>query len=198
MKHKLITGILVFILITLTSSLNAFGENRNSPTTTLAFGAYELRNGSESVSGSQFSIALAIPFTKQWSYQFKLSSGNASGSHTDESGDAYTLEASTQTFSAGIKWNWILKKTPFMTPYISGGMALQNYSYEFNTPESDVGTTSGTGYGPLASFGVRFQIGRSFTLIPGYHYSLLRVTSESGEQVEITSAGTSMALIFGF
>jgi len=174
MKNKLLTGIIASTIIILCSSLNAFGENRNQPITTLAFGAYELQSGSESVSGSQFS------------------------SHIDESGDTYTLEATTYTFSTGIKWNWILKKAPFIIPYISGGIALQNYVYEFNAPNSNIGTTSGVGYGPLASLGIRFRVGRNFTLIPEYYYSLLTITSGSGDQVSVTSAGTSLALIFGF
>ena len=189
---------LIILLITIATLGTVKGENHNPSTTTVAFGAYELSDGEDSISGNQYSIGLSIPINQQWAYHFKLSSGNASGSATDELGNNYSLKAETNTLSAGIKWNWVIKKIPWMIPYLSGGLGLQKYDYEFTNPDSIIGSTSGVGYGPLASIGMRFRISRNLTIIPGYHYSSFSITAHSGEQVGITSSGTSVALIFAF
>ena len=156
MNYTMVKSVLIFILITTGIIGTVKGENHNSSTTTIAFGTYELNDGQDSVSGNQYSIGLSKPINQQWAYLLKLSSGSAEGSKTDALGNSYLLKAETNALSAGIKWNWLFEDLPMITPYVSAGLAVQRYDYEFENPDSIIGSTAGVAYGPLASLGIRF------------------------------------------
>ena len=77
-------------------------------------------------------------------------------------------------------------------------MSLQNYSYRFEYADSEIGETSGIGYGPIADIGIRIDIGRHFLIIPGYQFETIFISSESGDAVSVTSSGLSLALVIRF
>lgn len=171
------------------------------PVISLSYGGYQTSGGTDTVTGSQLSITFFDYFTEHWSYLIRLSHGTASGQHTKD-GESYDLSASTTTLSAGPQWSTNIDvnsdKREDLTPYLSAGLSVQRYTYDFDYQDSEVGKASGTGYGPFASLGLRISLSSNFVIIPGYTYEQISIETEEGEKRAFTSSGYSLALVARF
>jgi opacity protein-like surface antigen len=130
-----------------------------------------------------------------------LASGSADGQHTKNS-TTYDLSASTTTLTGGIQWSYDLDinsdHDDDLTPYLGTGISIQNYNYEFEYEGSEVGRTSGTGYGPFVTAGLKITLSSNIVLIPGYHYDQIYIKAEDKTDHTFTSSGFSLALVARF
>jgi|GEM_PF-1872273 len=195
MMQKIILSLVFTTFLFLGNSL--WAQERRA-TTYLAFGGYLATDGEDSIQGSQISLGLTLPFEQSWDYFARVSSEQATGTHKNTDGSTSNLSADTVSFQGGLQWNFIRQAEQKFIPYISGGLSLQTYNYDFQTRESEIGKTSGIGAGYFTSLGLKMNLSRNFRMIPAYHFSQNYIQTEEGSQKAITSSGTSIALIASF
>ncbi len=194
-KSSLLTVFALFI------SLSLLADKKGQSIMSLSFGSYQASDGTDTVSGSRLSIAYLRYFMDHWAYFGALGSGSATGEH-EENGTTSELSASTVTLSGGIQWSYGLDlnsdREEELMPYVGAGLSVQNYSYDYDYDGSEVGTTSGTGWGPLFRLGVKISVSSRFVIIPGYSYNQVTIQTEDGADHTITSSGVSLALVARF
>ena len=186
------------LIILLAGSPYLFTQNEIKSVTSISFGSYQESHGTDQVNGTMLSIGHKRFFTKQWAYFAKLGNGSASGEYASAGGTAVVLNSSRTSLSGGLLWHYIVDAKPKLIPYVGAGISIQSYTYDFDHPASEIGKTSGTGYGPIMMAGARIKVTRNFTIIPGYQYEQVIIKSESSKQQALTSSGFLLALVLGF
>lgn len=194
---KLCKLVLVLVLITCGSSL-ATAQQKSGSVTNISFGTYVESHGDDTVNGSMVSIAYKQFFTEQWAYFIGLGSASASGEHEFTDGSSATIDSRRSSLSGGLKWHTYPDSMPWLTPYIGAGLSVQSYSYDYEYAGSEIGKTSGTGYGPLFMAGARMDLARHFLIIPGYRFEQIYIETENGDRVALTSSGFQLALVVRF
>lgn len=198
-KYSVRLCFITFLTFLWIAPVNAVG-NRYSATT-ISFGGYQSTAGTDTLTGSQLAISYLHQFADQWAYFFRVASGNAEGQHT-ENNVTTELSASTTTFTGGVQWSYDLDinsdQNEDLTPYLGIGISIQNYRYDLDYEESDIGETTGTGYGPFLSAGLKIAISPNIVLIPGYHYDQINIETEDNTEHTVTSSGFSLALVARF
>ena len=189
---------LVFLLLLLIPPATAVSQDERKIVTQIAFGDYQTNDGADTIIGSQFSLGMQIINSDHWAYFFRLSDGRAEGQHEFTDGSKTVISAATTTLSGGIQYRYSIEMKPELTPYVGVGLSLQNYSYTFDYPDSEIGNTSGIGYGPLLTFGVRINVARHFLIIPNYQFEKIFIKAENGDQKSVTVSGVSLALVLRF
>ncbi len=201
MKKKLLIISIITGLTSLLLSTSGFGAERYGATTSISYGAYQTTDGENTLNGSQLAISFMSHFAEQWSYFIRLGNGSANGTHT-ENGTSYDLKSNTTTLTGGIHWSYELDlnsdNQEDLTPYIGTGISAQKYEYDFEYPDSKVGKTSGTGYGPFITLGLKVSLSTNIVLIPGYHYEQINIKTEDGSDRSFTSSGISLAFVARF
>ncbi|MBU2645935.1 hypothetical protein KKI24_14595 [bacterium] len=195
--HEIFKRVIILTLL-LSSSEFLYAQNRIQSVTNISFGSYFETHGDDQVNGTMLSIAYKRFFTEQWAYFVSLGNGSASGDHTNPDGSSVTLNSSRTSLSGGLKWHYYFSSKPGVIPYIGAGISIQQYAYDFDYVGSEIGTTTGTGYGPLLMAGVRIDVSRHFLIIPGYQFEQIYIESESGDQKVLTSSGLMLALVIRF
>jgi opacity protein-like surface antigen len=175
-----------------------FAQNKIQSVTNISFGSYQESHGADQVNGTMLSIGYQHFFTEQWAYFVKLGNGSATGEYVSTDGSLVGLESSRTSLSGGILWRLLFDANPNLIPYIGAGMSIQRYAYDFDHVDSEIGATSGTGYGPVLMTGARIEISKRVTIIPGYQYEQIIIKSESGEQQALISSGLLLALVMRF
>lgn len=179
----------------------AFSEEKHRSVTSISYGAYQTTDGDNTLNGTQLALSYMSHFSEQWSYFVRLSNGSASGTHS-ENGESYDLKSSNSTLTGGIRWSYDFDvnsdNDTDLSPFIGGGLSAQKYEYEFEYPGSDVGKTSGTGYGPFVNLGLKIALSANIVIVPGYHYEQITIKTEDGEDRAFTSSGTSLAFVAKF
>jgi len=189
---------LVFLLLFLIPPATAVSQDEKKIVTQIAFGDYQANDGADIVVGSQFTLGMQIINSDHWAYFFRLSEGQAEGQHEFADGSTTRISAATITLSGGIQYRYPIEMEPELTPYVGGGVSLQNYSYDFDYLDSELGNTSGIGYGPLLTFGVRINVARHLLVIPNYQFEKIFIKAENGDQKSVTASGVSLALVLRF
>lgn len=187
----------VFILICMCHPLYAKG-NKNKTITNISFGSYIDTHGDDQTSGSMLSIALKHFVTDEWAYFIRLGNGSASGTHEFADGTSTDIKSSRSFLSGGPIWQYNSESVEWLQPYVGVGLSYQSYEYDYEYAGSEIGSTSGTGYGPLFMTGVRMDIASHFLIIPGYQFEQIYIKSESGAEQVITSSGFMLALVIRF
>ena len=188
----------VFLLLFLILPIMAMSQDENSTVTHIAFGDFQASDGVDIVTGSQFSIGVQIFFSDHWANFYRLTDGRAEGLHEFANGNTTQLSAKTTTLSGGIQYRYKIEMDPELTPYVGAGISLQNYRYDFNYTDSEIGKTSGIGYGPLITFGIRIDIAKHVLIIPSYQFENIIIQAENGDSKNITTSGLSLALVLRF
>ena len=146
-------------------------------------------------------LMMVYCFADHWAFFGMLSSGSATGEHEDNE-TATEISSSATTLSGGLQWSYDIDFNDDgqedLMPFIGAGLSLQKYSYDFNYEESEMGNTSGSGYGPLMRLGFKINASSHFVIIPGYHYSQIYIKTEEGSDRTMTSSGISLALVARF
>lgn len=201
MNTKLITQFTLIAGLILTFHSQVFSEETYRSVTSISYGAYQKTDGDDTLSGSQLAVSYMSRFSEQWSYFLRLSNGSASGTHT-ENGESYDLKSSNSTLTGGVRWSYDFDvnsdNDTDLSPYVGAGLSVQKYEYDFEYPGSEVGKTSGTGYGPFVSLGLKIAISANIVIVPGYHYEQITIKTEDGEDRAFTSSGTSLAFVARF
>lgn len=169
-------------------------------TTSISFGGYQAKGGGDTVTGSQLAISMKKYFTDEWAYFFRICSASADGEH-EEDGTTIDIDSNTTTLSGGVQWSYEIELDDDgfeLTPFVGAGLSVQQYSYNYDYPDSEIGQTSGVGYGPLFLFGIKVDLSKHFVIIPGYYYDQVYIKSEEGESKSVTSSGVSLALVVKF
>ncbi len=201
MKLQLRKSLLLLTGLILICQSPAFSEEKFQSVTSISYGAYQTTDGDNTLNGTQLAVSYMSHFTKQWSYFIRLSNGSASGTHS-ENGESYDLKSTNSTLTGGIRWSYDFDinsdNDADLSPFIGTGLSVQRYEYDFEYPNSEVGKTSGTGYGPFASLGIKIAISSNIVIIPGYHYEQITIKTEDEEDRAFTSSGTSLAFVARF
>jgi len=198
MFHSRILLLSSIILIFIGSQDLMAAARRVSSVTNVSFGSYEETDGHDSVSGSQWSLGFKYFLSDSWAYFLGVESGKAEGQHQLTDGKTVPLEAEKTSFSGGLQWHWLFDDLPELTPYVGAGITIRRYRYDFNYSNSPIGVTSGTGYGPLLSLGVKVDLAEHFLIIPGYQYEQVTIETENGAERAVTSSGFWLALVIRF
>lgn len=194
--HKLIWNTLLFFIM-LCSSQTLYGKTKKS-TTILSFGGYSEVTADDQVNGTSLSISHKRFFTDHWAWFLQLGSGSATGTHEIDDDTSTTIKSSRSSLSGGLKWHYETETMEWLTPYLGGGLSIQSYSYDFEYSGSEIGSTEGTGYGPLFMAGVRLDVASHFLIIPSYQWEQIYIKSESGKTATVTSSGFVLALMIRF
>lgn len=187
---------LVFLFV-LTGVGNSFAQQNRGQVMTLSFGSYRIAVDDDTVYGSQIMLGLAVPFSQQFDYLVQVSSGWAEGDHKNDDGSKTDIKAETNSLSGGIQWNIPVTESDF-SPFLGVGAILQQYSYDFDYPESEVGETSGIGQGGFLFGGVKMSLSRHFAIVPSYKFSQVYFKAEDGDQKIAKSSGFALALVGRF
>ncbi len=190
-------GVLTLILL-MTFSPYVFAQNEIQSVTHISFGSYQEAHSVDKVYGTMLSIGHKRFFTSQWAYFMKLGNGSASGEYIGADGSLVALNSSRTSLSGGLLWHYLVDSESSLIPYIGAGISIQSYTYDFDHSDSEIGKTSGTGYGPIMMAGARIVLTRHFTIVPGYQYEQIIIKSESGEMQALTSSGFLLALVMRF
>ena len=167
-------------------------------TTYASFGGHTATDGDDTVTGSRLAIGFVKPISELVSYYIEFENAKASGTHTAGSGTKTDIESSTVALSGGVRLSATVSDEPEIAPFVGGGLIVQSYTYDFDYPDSETGSTSGTGYGPQVYFGVTIRPSKRFVLRPAYHFNQVYIESESGKKRTVTSSGLSLALVLVF
>ncbi|NQU66056.1 MAG: outer membrane beta-barrel protein [SAR324 cluster bacterium] len=194
---KSIKGSLILILM-LTSSGILLAQSDVRSVTNISFGSYSESRGDDRVDGTMMSIGYKRFFMKQWAYFISLGNGSASGEHENTDRSVQTLKSSRTSCGGGLLWHYLIDTKPGLIPFIGAGISIHNYAYEFDYVGSQIGTTSGTGFGPIIMAGARFEVAKHFVIIPGYQFEQIYLKSEGGGQAALTSSGFLLALVIRF
>ncbi len=186
------------LIILLSWNLSVFAQNQIRSVTNISFGSYQESHGVDQVDGTMLSIGYKRFFTEQWAYFVRLGNGSATGEYKSADGSVIGLKSSRTSLSGGIMWRYISDANQNVIPYVGTGISIQRYSYDFDHADSEIGATSGTGYGPLLTAGARIEVSKRFTIIPGYQYEQIIIKSESGQQRALISSGLLLALVMSF
>lgn len=201
MIRRFIIWSVLAVLVPVSGIDNAFAEKKGNSVTSVSFGSYQETDGEDTITGSQLAIAYLKYFTDQWAYFVRLSNGSASGTHT-EGEESTEISSSSTALTGGLQWSYAINlnddQTNELVPYVGGGISVQRYRYEFDYEGTEIGKTSGTGYGPLFMVGLKINISNNFIIIPGYSYQQTTIETESGESRSMVSSGTSIALVARF
>ena len=198
MKKKFLFLFIATLLVLPLLAPSLFAAKKGQSTTIVSFGSYQTTDGSDTVSGSQLALSYLSYFTNEWAYFAKLGNASASGQHTEGS-QTSDLKAQTTTLSGGLQWSQDIDiVSSEMMPFIGAGFSIQSYTYRFVYENSQIGETSGTGYGPLIQLGLKLNLSDHFIIIPGYHYEVIYIDTEDGEKKGMTSSGISLALVARF
>lgn len=190
---------LCLILLWLSPAISAQERFRKKAVTHLYVGSYAANTDDHHLKGSKLGLGLKYYYDPHWATFFFLSEGSAQETYSPENSTAqYDLYAHSYGFTGGLEWRTQLDREGNIEPFVGIGLNAENYELEFEYPGSEVGTTSGTGYGPLMELGGRFALGRSFTVIPAYEYSAISYKAGSGDSKTLVAAGFSLGLIFRF
>jgi len=185
----------IFMLVCLCHSL--FAE-QNKNITNVSFGSYIETHGGDHTSGTMLSIAVKHFVSDAWAYFVRLGNGHASGSHEFGDGTAAEIKSSRSFVSGGPIWHYPLESAKWLQPYVGFALSVQSYRYDYKYSGSEIGSTSGTGYGPLFLAGVRMDIASHFLIIPGYEFEQIHIESENGENQIVSSSGIILALVIRF
>lgn len=192
MKKLILLLILSFILADY-----SFGQERvHSVITTFSYGAYALSDGDETVEGRKFSLGIKMPFSDNWSYIADISRADATGEHTNNDQKKVDISSNSTSVSGGIQWQIQVEKS--FIPFISAGISIQRYEFDFDYDDSETGETSGIGYGPVFSIGSKIKIGKRVSIIPSYYYSSMFYETEKNRNRTATSSGLLLAFLVGF
>ncbi len=194
---KSIKAALILILL-LTDTRISFAQNGIQSVTNISFGGYQETHGDDQVDGSMMSIGYKRFFSEQWAYFVTFSNGSASGEHKNSDESVESLKSSRTSFGGGLQWHYISDEKTGLTPYVGAGVSIHNYAYDFGYVGSQIGTTSGTGYGPIFMAGARVEVAKHFIIIPGYQFEQIYLKSESDQQKAMTSSGFLLALVVRF
>ncbi len=189
--------ILALILI-FWCSQTLYAQSKTKSVTNISFGTYAETHGDDQVNGTALSISYKRFFTDQWAYFIGLGNGSATGEHKYADGSSVSIKSSRSSLSGGLKWHYYVDSVPWLIPYVGAGISIQSYAYDFDYVGSEIGSTSGTGYGPLLMTGARIDIGKHFLIIPGYQFEQIYIESETGDQIVLTSSGFILALVIRF
>lgn len=196
MQRVVCTVFVIFFMGCAVSSLTA--QSLPESVTNISFGSYSETHGDDRISGGALSISHKRFFTEKLAYFVGITNASASGTHDNEDGTSVDLQSERTSLQGGLKWHYMTESNPWLIPYVGGGLSLHSYSYDFEYENSEIGSTSGTGYGPLLMFGARMDIAKHFLIIPGYQYEQIYIESEAGEEIVLTSAGFMLALVIRF
>lgn len=187
---------LLVLLILLNATIVNAGENRAS--THISFGQYVTSDGDDTVTGSRLFISFINPITDLLSYYFKIGTGSASGKHTNADNSETVITSSHTNVGSGLQINFDLADENRYLLFLGSGVLLQSYQYDYDYPDSQIGKTSGVGYGYTAYIGIKYRAAKNFIIIPSYNYEQVFIKSEEGKQRTTTTAGTSLALAIAF
>ncbi|MDX2469023.1 MAG: hypothetical protein QNL04_00435 [SAR324 cluster bacterium] len=164
----------------------------------LSFGSYSQDADDVSLTGSDFSVGAKYYSHPNFAYFGSAGSGQSTGvwTSTDETMATEVSENHAEVVGGVEVRSQVIEK-PSITPFIGLGLKVQSYSYDFNYVGSDIGETSGVGYGPIANVGVRLGLGRNFTIIPNYYFSTMTITGENSD-FTVISSGLQVSLVAGF
>ena len=181
-------------------SLLAIEKNRS--VTSIYYSQYKLSDGEDTLSGSRIGLSYRRELTEIWSYFVRVNSGSASGTHEADDGSETELKASTIGLSGGMRVQYDVDVNSNgesdLIPYLGVGLTVQSYNYDFSYQDSEVGETSGTGYGPVVTLGMTIIVSDGFSLIPGYYYESVTIKTEGGDSKTISSSGVSFAFVARF
>lgn len=166
--------------------------------TNISFGDYQASDGKDTIQGAQLAIGLTVYFSEQWAYFMKISDGSAKGEHENPDGSTTILKSSKTDLSGGLQLSYYMETDPELTPYVGVGVTLESYNFDFDYMESEIGKSSGLGYGPLVMLGVKVDLAKHFLIIPSYQFDQIYIKSENGNQRTIVSSGFSLALVIRF
>jgi outer membrane protein W len=201
MKRHNLLPIVLLTLIPFFFCPSIMADKKGQSIVSLSFGSYQTTDGTDTISGSRLSIAYLRYFVDHWAFFGTLGNGSATGEHEEE-GVTTELTASTTSLSGGIQWSYGFDfnddRSDELMPYVGVGVSMQKYDYEFSYEGSEIGSTSGSGYGPLLRLGVKIAASSHFIIIPGYSYNQITIRTEDGSDHSITSSGISLALVARF
>lgn len=80
-----------------------------------------------------------------------------------------------------------------LLPFVGGGPSLISYDIDHTYPGSQVGRTSGTGFGFFGTTGVEIRLGKRTTLIPQYLFTAHTIETETGNSTTLFSGGLMIA-----
>ena len=189
---KLRLGWMLLALVLLGN--NAFAFQKRT-ITQISFGSYQVSDSEANLYGTRLAVGVKQLLDPNWAWFGAVSQGDAIGSEKIN-GIEYESTASSTALTGGGEWR--TQAAEDIEPFVGLGMIAESYSYDFTSPGSKTGKTSGTGLGPMSNLGVRFQLGQSFIFIPTYQYSLLRYQTEAGDNASMISSGLYIALVFRF
>jgi outer membrane protein W len=181
--------------------IQASAAKKHGSITSISYGGYQTTDGEDTLNGSKLAVSFTSYFAEQWSYFIRLSKGNATGTRSENS-NTYELKADTTTLTGGIRWSYDFDinsdNQDELSPYIGTGLSVQKYEYDFDYQGSEVGKTSGTGYGPFVNLGLKIAISSNIVIVPGYHYERIAIKTEEGLDRSFSSSGLSLAFVARF
>ncbi|MDT8448177.1 MAG: hypothetical protein RRB13_14890 [bacterium] len=194
---RLILSLVLFFA--LTGSLSAQERFRSKTVSHLYLGSYSVSTTEHHLQGSRGGLGVKHYYDPHWAWFLQVSRGTAIETYTPEGGTAYyDLTASSYGYTGGMEWRTQLDREGNMEPFVGLGLNIENYELVFEYPGSKIGTTNGTGFGPLFNLGARFAMGRNFVMIPSYEYSAITYKTSRGESSTLASNGFSLGLIVRF
>ena len=199
MRSSVRTLTLVLLLVLTAGAASAQERFRKRLITHLYLGSYSANTDEHHLKGSKVGLGIKYYYDPHWATVFSVSEGSAIQTYQPTGSTAqYDLTAHSYGFTGGMEWRTQLDRAGNIEPFVGAGLNAENYEMEFVYPGSEVGTTSGTGFGPWVEMGGRFRLGDSVTLIPAYEYSSIGYQTEGGETKTLVSAGFSLGLLVMF
>ncbi len=110
----------------------------------------------------------------------------------------YNIYARTTTLQTGPTYYFNRSPRSLVVPFIGAGVSVLNYDVKYEFPGSELGKTSGSGFGGYGLVGLELWLTRSTTFILTYQESGHDVKTQSGDHVWLHQGGLQLSLRIGF
>ncbi len=157
-------------------------------------GTTALRAGGKTTTGTALGLSWGLEIQDDVLWSIGIT--QATTDSTEQAGgQTITLTADTTTVQTGI--TVFFRASKAFVPFVGGGVSVASYEIDHSAdPNSEIGDSSGTAGGVFARAGFELRMGRSFTLIPQYHFSAHSIRDSRGGSSTLISDGLLLSFRF--
>ncbi|MDH5752251.1 MAG: porin family protein [Deltaproteobacteria bacterium] len=144
--------------------------------------------GEDQTYGTTFGVLLGYEFIDNLELRATGSYAATSGTKNVDGVD-YDLNMNTTIFRLGLTGYFNRHPSSAIYFFAGGGVGYMNYKIDYTYPTSTVNESSGSVPGGYLHMGMDLIMTRNLTIIPMYEYQGYRITTESGEEMNVYSTG---------
>ncbi len=169
---------------------NAHAERGDSRIGLFA-GTSTIRGGNDTTTGTTVGVGWGLEIQEQLLWSISASRTTTEGERI-VNGQRFPISADTTNLQTGL--THFFRSGSVIVPFTGGGVSVAAYDVDYTYPDSEIGKSTGTSPGLFARLGLEMRLGRNFTVIPQYHFSVHSIRSDQGDSKSLISDGLLLSL----